>query len=155
LQGIRKGDGLNRIGEINPDIDRYNLEIVVSIIENCGMPKLKNVKKENMLAIWLVLQHGDNYHRKKYFSLIEKSIEDGDLDKDCYALMKDRILTSDEKPQIYGTQLYLNPYSDKYELFPIESPEYVDQRRAEIGLGSINDYLRQWDVKLNVKQLKK
>jgi len=156
LEKVRKEDRLNRVDEINPLIDRKNLEIVVSIIENCGMPTSKYIDKKHIVAIFLVLQHGDNYHRKKYFHLIEQAVKNGDLQKSDYALMKDRILVSDGKPQIYGTQLTSTIYdSNKFEVNQIEEPEYVDQRRAEMGLNPINDYLKMWDTSLDVKQMKK
>lgn len=156
LEKVRKEDGLNRVDEINPLIDRKNLEIVVSIIENCGMPTSKNIDKKHIATIFLVLQHGDNYHRKKYFHLIEQAVKYGDLQKSDYALIKDRILVSDGKPQIYGTQLTSTLLdSNKFEVYEIEEPEYVDQRRAEMGLNPINDYLKMWDTSINVKQMKK
>ncbi len=156
LEKVRKEDGLNRVDEINPLIDRKNLEIVVSIIENCGMPTSKSIDKKHIVTIFLVLQHGDNYHRKKYFHLIEQAVKNGDLEKSDYALMKDRILVSDGKPQIYGTQLTSTLHdSNKFEVYEIEEPEYVDQRRAEVGLNPINEYLKMWDTSLDVKQMKK
>lgn len=156
LEKVRKEDRLNRVDEINPLIDRKNLEIVVSIIENGGMPTSKYIDKKHITTIFLVLQHGDNYHRKKYFHLIEQAVKNGDLQKSDYALMKDRILVSDGKPQIYGTQLTSTIYdSNKFEVNQIEEPEYVDQRRAEMGLNPINDYLKMWDTSLDVKQMKK
>ena len=70
--------------------------------------------------------------------------------------MKDRILVSDGKPQIYGTQLTsIYQDSNKFEVYEIENPQYVDQRRAEMGLNPINDYLKMWDTSLDVKQVKK
>ncbi len=156
LEKVRKADGLNRVDEINPLIYRKNLEIVVSIIENCGMPSSTYIDKKHIATIFLVLQHGDNYHRKKYFHLIEQAVKSGDLQKSDYALMKDRILVSDGKPQIYGTQLTsIYEDSNKFEVYEIENPQYVDQRRAEMGLNPINDYLKMWDTSLDVKQMKK
>ena len=54
--------------------DHRNQELVISIIEKCGMPTLNEVTQEQMNAIWLGLQHNtDNKYRIKYFPLIEKS----------------------------------------------------------------------------------
>ena len=156
LEAVSKRDHENRVNEIIPEIDRKNLEIVVSIIENCGMPTAQSIDKKHIATIFLVLQHGDNYHRKKYFPLIEKAVENGDLQKSDYALMKDRILVSDGKPQIYGTQVISGTTdSNKLEVAEIEAPEYVDQRRAEMGLPPINDYLKMWDISLDIEQKKK
>jgi hypothetical protein len=42
---------------------------------------------------------------KKYFPQIEEAVKNGDLSKQQYALMKDRILMDEGKPQIYGSQI--------------------------------------------------
>lgn len=153
LDKVRKRDQQNRSNEILLEIDRKNLEIVVSILETCGMPTLKQVERKHLTTIWLVLQHGDHYHRKKYFPYIEKAIKDEELPKSCYALMKDRILVSEGKPQLFGTQIgSLIDHEKKLIVHEIEDPEYVDQRRAEMGLGPINEYLAMWETSLDVEQ---
>lgn len=58
-----------------------------------------------MDAIWLRLQYSTKEIRKKYFPQIKKVVENGDLSKQQYALMKDRILMDEEKPPIYGSQI--------------------------------------------------
>src|SRR6188768_864566 len=51
--------------------DHRNQELVISIIEKCGMPTLNEVTQEQMNAIWIGLQHNtDNKYRIKYFPLI-------------------------------------------------------------------------------------
>ena len=55
--------------------DNRNQELVISIIEKCGMPTMNEVRKEQMNAIWLGLQHTENKYRIKYFPLIEKAVK--------------------------------------------------------------------------------
>ena len=138
--------------DYNPEIDKQNLIKVVSLIENCGMPTTKQVSKKQMSAIWLVFQHADNTNRKKYFPLLKKSAENGDLNKSNIALMEDRILMMDGKPQIYGSQISKNRETKKWELYKLEKPETVDKRRAEVGLGSLKEYLKNWNIEFNIKQ---
>src|SRR6188768_515403 len=58
--------------------DHRNQELIISIIEKCGMPTLNEVTHEQMNAIWLGLQHNtDNKYRIKYFPLIEKAVKNG------------------------------------------------------------------------------
>jgi hypothetical protein len=136
----------------DPKVDRQNLIKVVSLIENCGMPTTKEVSKKQMSAIWLVFQHADNKNRKKYFPLLKKSAEKGDLNKSKIALMEDRILMMEGKPQIYGSQISKNGETDKWELYTLEKPETVDKRRAEVGLGSLKEYVKNWNIEFNIKQ---
>lgn len=121
--------------------DHRNQELVISIIEKCGMPTLNDVTQEQMDAIWLGLQHNtNNMYRIKYFPLIEKAVKNGDLSKEQYALMKDRMLMEEGKPQLYGSQI------KNGKLYDLESPETVNKRRQEMGLEPIEDYLKRFGI---------
>ena len=123
--------------------DHRNQELVISIIEKCGMPTLKEVNQRQMDAIWLGLQHSTEEIRKKYFPQIEKAVKNGDLSKGQYALMKDRILMDEGKPQIYGSQI------KNGKLYKLENPETVNERRKEIGMEPIEDYLKNFNIQFN------
>ncbi len=120
--------------------DHRNQELIISIIEKCGMPTLNEVNQEQMDAIWLGLQHTENKYRIKYFPLIEKAVKNGDLRKEQYALMKDRILMDEGNPQIFGSQI------KNGKLYDLEEPETVNERRQEMGLEPIEDYLKRFDI---------
>ncbi|MEB2774306.1 DUF6624 domain-containing protein [Algoriphagus sp. D3-2-R+10] len=123
--------------------DHRNQELVISIIEKCGMPTLNEVSQKHMTAIWLALQHTTEKYRKKYFPQIEKAVKNGDLSKEQYAVMKDRILMDEGKPQIYGSQLING------KLYKLENPETVNERRKEMGMETIEDYLRNYNIQFN------
>ena len=125
--------------------DHRNQELIISIIEKCGMPTLNEVNQEQMNAIWLGLQHTENRYRVKYFPLIEKAVKNGDLSKEQYALMKDRILMDEGKPQIFGSQI------KNGKLYDLEEPETVNERRQEMGLEPIEDYLKRFDITFDAK----
>jgi len=125
--------------------DHRNQELIISIIEKCGMPTLNEVNQEQMDAIWLGLQHTENKYRIKYFPLIEKAVNHGDLRKEQYALMKDRILMDEGKPQIFGSQIING------KLYDLEAPETVNARRQEMGLEPIEDYLKRFDITFDAK----
>ena len=138
-QRIRKSNELMKYAKE----DHRNQELVISIIEKCGMPTLNEVTQKHMNAIWLGLQHTDEKIRQKYFPQIEKAVENGDLSKQQYALMKDRILMDEGKPQIYGSQI------KKGKLYKLENPETVNERRKEMGMGTIEDYLKYFNIQFN------
>ncbi|MBO3117489.1 hypothetical protein J4050_12065 [Winogradskyella sp. DF17] len=121
--------------------DHRNQELVISILETCGMPTLNEVTQEQMNAIWLGLQHNaENKYRLKYFPLIEKAVKNGDLSKQQYALMKDRMLMDEGKAQIFGSQI------KNGKLYDLDSPETVNERRQEMGLEPIEDYLKRFGI---------
>ena len=123
--------------------DHRNQELVISIIEKCGMPTLKEVNQRQMDAIWLGLQHSTEEIRKKYFPYVEKAVKNGDLSKQQYALMKDRMLMDEGKPQIYGSQI------ENGKLYKLENPETVNERRKEMGMEPIEDYLKYFHIQFN------
>jgi len=135
-QRIRKSNELIKYAKE----DHRNQELVISIIEKCGMPTLKEVTQKHMNAIWLGLQHSNKKIRKKYFPKIEKAVENGDLSKQQYALMKDRILMDEGKSQIYGSQI------KNGKLYKLENPETVNERRKKMGMGTIEDYLKHFNI---------
>ncbi|MBU2929724.1 MULTISPECIES: DUF6624 domain-containing protein [Flavobacteriaceae] len=137
---------------IDPKIDRDNLVKVVSIIEKCGMPSLENVSTEQMSTIWLVFQHADNFHRKKYLPQLKESAENGNIRKSQIALMEDRILMMDGKPQIYGSQISKNQDTGEWMIYDLKEPENVDKRRTEVGLGPLSEYVKNWNIEFNVEQ---
>ena len=140
-QRIRRENNLIK----NAKVDHRNQELVISIIEKCGMPTLKEVTQEQMNAIWLGLQHNsDSKYRIKYFPLIEKAVANGDLNKEQYALMKDRVLMEEGKPQMYGSQI------KNGKLYDLKSPEGVNKRRKEMGMEPIEDYLKRFGISYDV-----
>ncbi|MTB52426.1 DUF6624 domain-containing protein [Lewinella sp. W8] len=121
-------------------VDHENQELVVSILEKCGMPTLEEVSKKELYTVWLVLQHSRPQIRAKYFPLIEEAVNRGELGKSQYALMKDRILMDQGEPQLYGSQI------KNGELYDLQDPETVNERRAEMGLEPLKVYLKRFDI---------
>lgn len=140
-QRIRKENNLIKYAKE----DHRNQELVVSIIEKCGMPSLDEVTQKEMDAIWLALQHTVKKYRIKYFPQIEKAVENGDLSKEQYAIMKDRILMDQGKPQIYGSQI------KNGKLYTLESPEFVNDRRKKMGMEPIEKYLEYYNIDFDSK----
>lgn len=139
-------------GDINIATDRRNIIVIVSIIEKCGMPTLSQVNQKQLNTIWLVLQHTENFIRKKYFPILKNSCENGDLSKSKIAMMQDRILMNEGKPQIYGTQITTDIKTHKLKLYNLTKPETVNKRRKEVGLGPIQEYLKNWDLIFETNQ---
>jgi hypothetical protein len=143
-QALRE-DGV--ISDADEKIDMKNLQIVVSLIEKCGFPTLKDVDTIGMDAIILTLQHANgNQFSKKYLPFLKAAAMTGDIKQSTIALMEDRILMYDGKAQIYGTQIMDG------KLYQLDAPEYVNQRRQSVGLGRIEIYLKKFNIEFNVEQ---
>lgn len=128
----------------------------------------QNILLKKIFTIWLVFQHTDNQSRKEYFLLLKEAKKNGDLKKKHiafkafkegdaqplrYAKMRDRLLVEEGKEQLFGTQWKFE--NSKRLPHPIKEPEYVDKRRAEIGLGPLSIYLKErFDIEWNIEQEK-
>lgn len=146
LQEVYESDQAGGRQKIDKDKDDRNLSLIISLLEKCGMPTLAEVSQEQVMAVWLVIQHSDKYFMKKYLPMLEQSAKNGDIDKSMIALTKDRVLMYEGKPQIYGSQVMNGKLWDLYK------PEYVNQRRREVGLNPIEEYLEMFNLKFDIPQ---
>jgi hypothetical protein len=61
--------------------------------------------------------------------------------------MEDRMLMDKGEKQKYGSQVRKSNGSDKWSLHPpIQDPENVNKRRAEVGLEPIEEYLKHFGI---------
>lgn len=100
----------------------------------------------------MVIQHAPIETQEKYLPLLEKSVKSGDSQGNHLALLEDRIQMRNGKPQTYGSQITRDQESGKQIVYEIIDPEYVNQRRKSVGLGSIEDYVQRWDIDWTVEQ---
>ncbi len=147
LQGVFERDQAIRGGApYDRRVDHENLELLVSLLDKCGMPTLAQVGEIGMTAVWAVLQHSDKTYRKRYLPMLEVAAENGDLGWQTVALITDRDLMDDGLPQRYGSQVVRNPVSGEWTLYELDDPQGVDARRRSVGLDSLAHYLERWGI---------
>lgn len=71
------------------------------------------------------------------------------------ALLENRIALREGRKQIYGSQIGTNPNTKKQYVFPLDDPDNVNKRRSDVGLGTLTDYVKNWNITWNVKNYKK
>jgi hypothetical protein len=86
----------------------------------------------------------DPAFQEKVLPLVEAAYRRGDLAGQDYALLLDRVQVDQGKPQVYGTQAKAPSEWTGGEpvLQPIEDEAHVDERRAEVGLPPLAEYLK-------------
>jgi len=100
----------------------------------------ESVGKEGLEAAFILVQHSpDHDFQKRCLPHIEAQAKSGDLSMQDYAMLLDRTLTDDNKPQVYGTQIQI--VNGEWVPYPIEDSANVDKRRKEIGLFPMETYL--------------
>ncbi len=113
-------------------IDSSNMEFVEKYFIEKGYPGKSIVGEESSLAAWYVLQHNPD-KIPTYLPLIKKAAADGEISMRSAAMMEDRYLMNEGKPQIYGTQGMTYDDVRGSFIWPIENPETVNQRRKAAG----------------------
>lgn len=139
------------IWELKRIINEQNLLRLESLIAEYGWPKKSEVGDMAAGTAFLIIQHADLETQKKYLPVMTESANIGEAEWSSLAMLIDRINMREKKPQIYGSQVKKNQ-DGIYEVFEIEEPEYVNQRRAKVGLGPIEDYVQHWDIVWTIEQ---
>jgi hypothetical protein len=123
-------------------IDTANTERVKAIVRQYGWPSPELVGRDGAEAAFLLVQHADFAFQKKMLPLVEKAYRSGGLSGQSYALLLDRMLVGEGKPQVYGTQAkgVAEWKGQEPVLEPIEDEANVDKRRAEVGLFPLSEY---------------
>jgi len=139
------------IGELKNKLDASNLAQVVEIVDTYGWPKESIVKGTAASAIFLVVQHASLEVQQKYLPMMTEAANQGEADWSSLALLIDRVNLREGKQQIYGSQITMDE-NNVHIVDDLFEPEYVDQRRKEVGLGPIEDYVNRWNIKWDIKQ---
>lgn len=124
-------------------VDAANLKELKPIIAAHGFPTPAMVGNDGVEAAFLLVQHADSDPAfqasvlPKLAALQKKGMVSGP----DFALLTDRVLRAQGKPQRYGTQFA--PDHDRPGTFaaePMVDPTHIDTRRASVGLMPLADY---------------
>ena len=127
-------------------LDETNTKRLLEIVDEHGWPRASVVGDRAAMAAFLVVQHAEATLQKRLLPILREEASRGEVKMSRLALLEDRVLTSEGKPQIYGSQLRPNPETGKLEFFPIKDPESVNARRASVGLEPIEVYARRFGL---------
>lgn len=166
---IRKRDSVMRIhGDDSELFKKYqtiytqnhtiNEKKVLHILDTYGWPTKAMAGENGNWTICNVLQHSSNDVRVKYLPMMEQAVKDKILEPRFYVRAVDRIATDNNELQIYGGQVKYYPETKSFNLWPIKDPANVNKRRAEMGMNSIEEFLKQkrvsleWNVEEQIKR---
>ena len=121
-------------------VDRDNTDWLRSHVEQFGFPGISTVGEEGAASAWAIAQHSpDDDFRATALQHMEANPKDHRAD--LRAIMTDRVLRDQGKPQLYGTQYETK--DGKNVPFPIQDPDKVDELRKSMGMGPLKDYLEE------------
>jgi len=125
-------------------LHEHNTSRLKEIIGVHGWPGVSLVGEEAAKAAWLVVQHSvsDPKFMGECVSLLEDAVAREDVTGWQLAFLQDRVCTLSGKPQCYGTQFDVDENGWPTP-FPIEDSATVNERRASLGLNSIEERQEQ------------
>ena len=123
-------------------LDKENREWLKGVVEKHGWPGKSLVGQDGAHSAWLLVQHADPDlpFQKKCLELLKAAVKAGEAEGADLAYLTDRVLSNEGKKQLYGTQLIKK--DDKMVPKPIEDEDKVDERRKEVGLQPLAEYLK-------------
>lgn len=150
-----EGKVVDSLGKIMNYQDSLNLIKVEKILNERGWVGKDIIGQQANQTLFLVIQHSDLKVQQRYLPMMRDAVKVGNADAGSLALLEDRIALREGKKQIYGSQIGTHPTTKKQYILPLEDPENVDVRRGKVGLGSLADYVRYWNIIWNVESYKK
>ena len=143
---MNKTDSINQV-KVKPILDKYGWLGISKIGNQCSS------------TLYRVIQHSDLSTQEKYLPLIREAVKNKEAEPRDLATLEDRVALRQGKKQIYGTQIGQDKKSLKYYVSPLEDPDNVDNRRAEVGLEPLSmvleSYFETWHLKWDIEQYKK
>jgi hypothetical protein len=124
--------------------DSINLIKVKAILDKYGWLGTDVVGSEGNSALFLVIQHADLETQEKYLPMMKEAVQNGKAKASSLALLIDRIEMENGRPQIYGSQV--NIKNGKGTVYKILDEANVNKRRAEVGLGPLEEYLKHFNI---------
>lgn len=132
--------------------DSINELEVTKILDERGWLGSDLIGQQGNITLFLVIQHAGLDVQKKYLPMLKDAVRKGNAQPSNLALLEDRVALRSGKPQIYGSQIGQDPDTKKYELQPMIEPRKVNERRASVGLDSIEDYIANWSIEWEVEE---
>jgi len=134
--------------------DSVNLMIVLDILDKYGWVGKNVVGAMGNSTLSLVMHRADSKIQVKYLPMMREAFKNNNVDVYDLAVMEDMVALKERKKQIYGSQLKQID-EKKYCVLPIEEPETVNERRTKIGLNTMNEFLKKWNMPWDMNNYKK
>ena len=134
-----------QLGAAMAEVDDANTAWLKPIVAHGGWPILSQAGQEAFHDTWTLVQHADAdpAFQLQVLRLMEPQVAKGELDKQNYALLFDRVTLKTTGKQRYGTQMTCT--AGKRAPEPVEDMAGLESRRAAMGLPAMADYLRSME----------
>ena len=143
------------LDSIHQEDQKYRQQIneIEKILDERGWLGTNIIGAQGNSTLFLVIQHSGIETQLKYLPMMREAVKIGNARASSLALLEDRVALRQGKRQIYGSQIHSDKNGEKF-VAPLIDPENVDTRRAEVGLGTLADYIGHWDLTWDIKKHK-
>ncbi len=131
--------------------DSLNLVKVKKILDERGWLGTDEIGYQGNSTLFLVIQHADPKSQEHYLPIMREAVKSGKANAGSLAYLEDRIELRKGGKQIYGTQIGKDRATGQYFVLPLLDPEKVDERRKQMGLGSLKAYVANWGIEWEMK----
>lgn len=142
--------------ELIDEKDSLNFLKIEKILDEYGWLGADAIGEQGNKTLFLVIQHSDLETQLKYLPMMREALKKGNAEGKDFALLVDRIAMEQGNRQIYGSQIKID--GDEFYVYPIIEPEKVNERRADVGLEPIEDYVKNvgmtWDIEKHKERSK-
>lgn len=133
-----------RIRELMSQMDQLYTTHMKAILQKHRWIVISQFGAEADHQAWLLVQHADHDpdFQRGCLKILEDFLPSGEINKQNYAYLYDRVALKDVGKQRYGTQLRIQ--GDEFELLPTEETlEKVESYRRTLGLSPLEEYLKE------------
>lgn len=107
-------------------------------------PSMDKVGEEGAHNFWLLVLHqdADTALQQQVVVWMKIPVDQGTASPNDYAYLVDRVLVNAGLKQVYGTQCYYDNEKKMYLPHPLQEPAYTDDRRKEMQLPPLAEYVK-------------
>jgi hypothetical protein len=150
----RDSEEMRSLWDTIQEKDALNLILVKKILDEQGWLGTDVVGYQGNSTLFLVIQHSNLETQEQYLPMMREAVEKGNAQGSSLALLEDRVALRKGELQIYGSQIGIDQ-DGGYYISPMIDPDNVNDRRATVGLGTIEVYIQNWDMTWDVEAYKK
>jgi len=143
-----------KIGQIMWHQDSLNLLFVDSLLHARGWLGKEVIGQRGNQTLFLVIQHANDSIRARYLPLMRDAVKKGNAQIRDLALLEDRVALAQGRKQVYGSQIESDEKGHTF-VAPMIEPDQVDKRRKAVGLNSMSENLKRFNMKWDAETYKK
>ena len=126
--------------------DSLNLIKIEKIIAKYGWIGYDTIGYKANQTLFLVIQHSDLATQIKFLPMLRNAVLNKKAMPEELALLEDRILVTQGKNQIFGTQVNCDSTGFKCFVYPIADEKDVENRRKSLGMRTLVEYLKSYGI---------